>query len=124
MLLLARAEPCVLHKIKIVIVVLADLLQSIGEFLAAGEQLLETTKAAGHRFTAGVNDSGVGQNQMNQTNMAEVIGHLVDEKRCVTAMYSGIGQKLLTEGLQFLGVNITSSRGIWVHQKLPDDHPA
>ena len=52
-----------LHKIKIVIVVLADLLQPIGEFLAAGEQLLETTKAAGHRFTAGVNDSGVGQNQ-------------------------------------------------------------
>ena len=27
-------------------------------------------------------------------------------------MYSGIGQKLLTEGLQFLGVNISQAVGV------------
>ena len=42
---------------------------------------LKLLKQTGHRLAPHVDDSGVGQEQMNEADVAEVVRHLVDEAR-------------------------------------------
>ena len=79
-------------------VVAADVLQRIAEVLAAGKVLLESGKTAAERVAPRVDDAGVGQDQLDQADVREVVRHLVDEHRPVgLALDAGLGQKTLAQ---------------------------
>jgi hypothetical protein len=61
----------------------------IGKSLTVGKQLLETGKTTSHRMPSGIDYPGVGQNQVNQADMSEIVRHLVDEKRRAVAQNPG-----------------------------------
>src|SRR6267378_3339609 len=69
----------VLHEIDVVPVVAPQLAQIVAEFLAPSEELLVAGEAAAERVTPRVNDRGMGEHQMDETDMNEVAEHLVDE---------------------------------------------
>ena len=71
----------VAHELEIGAVVAGDVLDAVGELLAVGEQLLEVAEAAGHRLAPRVDDLRIGQHQVDEADVAEVVGHLVDEER-------------------------------------------
>ena len=91
-----------LHKIDIVAVVAANLGQPVGEVLTLAEQLLEAREATGHRVTSGVYDLCVGQHQVDEADMPEVVGHLVDEEGCALAMDGCVANVGLAEVAQFI----------------------
>ena len=69
------------HELEVGAVVAGDVLEAVGELLALGEQLLEVAEAAGHRLAPRVDDPGVGQDQVDEADVPEVVRHLVDEAR-------------------------------------------
>ena len=87
----------VAHQLEVRAVVARDVFQAVGEHLALGEQLLEVAEAAGHGVAARVDDPGVRQHQMNQTDVPEVVRHLVDEVGLIGAIDAGIAQVFLTQ---------------------------
>src|ERR1700731_4135886 len=70
-----------LHERDVIPVVKPQLTQVLTEFLAGNEKLFVAGEAAGERVTPRVDDRGVGKHQMDETNVAEVPEHLVDEVR-------------------------------------------
>ena len=48
-------------------------------------------------MASGVNDFGVGQYQVDQSDVAEIIGHLVYKKRSIAALDTGGLQVTLTQ---------------------------
>ena len=85
------------HQLQIGSVVTGDIVDAVGELLAIGEQLLQVTETARHRFTPRVDDPGVRQHQVNQAQVPEVVRHLVDEERLAGAVDAGVGQILRAE---------------------------
>ena len=75
----------VVHHPGVITVVLADVFQAISESLPAGEQLLEAGKTAAHRVAPRVDDLAVGQNQVDQSDVLEIIGHLIDKKWVISS---------------------------------------
>src|SRR6202034_2118763 len=69
------------HEGDVVAVVAAEVVEPVGEVLAACEVLLEAREAAAERMTAGVDDAGIGQDRLNEPDIQAVVRHLVDEKR-------------------------------------------
>ena len=69
------------HQPDVVAVVTADVVEAVTEVLAARELLLEQREAAGQRVPPHVDDPGVGQRQLDQADVREVVRHLVDEER-------------------------------------------
>ncbi len=53
-------------------------------------------------FTASIDNLCIGQHQFDQANVAEVIRHLVDEKRRTLPMNLGVADIFLTERGQLL----------------------
>src|SRR5256886_16378521 len=80
-----------LHELEVSAVVAGDVLDAVSELLAAGVQLLEVPETAGHRLAARVDDLGVRQHQMNETDVPGIVRHLVDEARVSAAGDAGIG---------------------------------
>ena len=87
----------VVHQPHVILVVLADFMQAVGEFLAAGEQLLEAAETTGHGLAPRVDDAGIRQDQVNQADVPEIVGHLVDKPGRVTAMNARVIEISLTE---------------------------
>ena len=88
-------------------VVLADLGELEGEGLALGEVLAVAAQARVHGMAARVDDPGVGQDQVQQPDVGEVVGHLVDEVARVTrAMQRGALQVFRPERMQVLGAQL------------------
>src|SRR5215469_2119936 len=86
------------HELEVGAVVPRDVLESIGECLALRKELLEVAEAAGHGLAAYVDDPGIGQNEVNQPDVPEVVRHLVDEARPARSpIGTGVAQVLLTE---------------------------
>src|SRR5215469_4860272 len=69
------------HEADVVAVVAAEILEVVGEALAVRELLLEARETAAERVAAGVDDPGVGQDQLNESDIEAVVRHLVDEER-------------------------------------------
>ena len=58
--------------------------------LAAGKQLFETAEATCERMAACVDNFRIRQNQVNQTDVAEIVGHFIDEKWFASSsLYAG-----------------------------------
>ena len=87
----------VVHQLHVLPVVVADFAQAVGELLAFAEQLLEAAEAARQRMSAGVDHLGVGQDELDQADVEEVVRHLVDEERGVAAVGAGVVDELLAE---------------------------
>src|SRR5210317_1816014 len=90
----------VCHQINIVSIVGAHVFERIGKFLSFGEELFKTTEATGHWPTPCVYNFGIGENQLNESNMTKVIGHLVYEKRCTSTMNPSLLNKFLAKFCQ------------------------
>ena len=75
-----------LHKADIVAVITTDLRKPVSEFLPFGEKLLEAGKAAIHRISTRIDDPGIGQDKVDQPDMAKIVGHFIDEERRIPAM--------------------------------------
>ena len=86
------------HEADIVAVVLCNVFLRVAEHLTLGEQLLEAAKAAGHGSTSSIDDLRIRQNQLDQTDVSEVIGHFIDEEGRPLPMHSGVVDVLLTHG--------------------------
>jgi len=81
----------------------AQLRQIVGEVLTACEVLLERGEAATERVAAGVDDARVGQHQVNETQVQEVVWQLVDEEGAAAlALDAGARQVVLTERAQLM----------------------
>ena len=88
------------HQIDIAAIIAADQIKPVGEFLTRGEQLFEVGETTAHRLAARIYDLRLGQDQLDQTNMPEIIGHFVNEEgRSVTMDTRGL-QEGLTQGLK------------------------
>ena len=94
------------HEIDVIGIVVADLGQSVGKLLPLREQLFEAGKAAVHRRAARIDDSGVGQDELDQSDMPEVVGHLVDEERRTAAMDPRVFDEFGSEGCKLLAAQI------------------
>ncbi len=70
----------VCHQINIVSIVGAHVFERIGKFLSFGEELFKTTEATGHWPAPCVYNFGIGENQLNESNMTKVIGILSMKK--------------------------------------------
>src|ERR1043165_1510533 len=89
------------HEVEGIGVVAADILEAIGEILAAREVLFEIREAAGERMPPHVDDLRAGQNELNQPHMAEVVGHLADEVWSIRLpLDSRAREKFLPEGFE------------------------
>jgi hypothetical protein len=94
------------HQLDIVGVVAADIVQAVGEALAAGEVLLEAGEAAGQRMPARVDELRVGQDQLDQADVQEIVRHLVDEERRIgLALDPRVPQITFAEGAQRIGIH-------------------
>ena len=91
-----------IREFDVVAIISAHILEVVTELLTFREQLLETTETTGHWMPAGVNNFGVGQNQVNKAKMPEIVWHFVNEKGGVLPMNAGIVNVLFAELLQFL----------------------
>src|SRR5579863_3932580 len=69
-----------IHELDIHPVIAADVLDAVRELLAGREKLFVIAEAAGEGVSAGIDDSGVGQDEMNQPKIAKIVRHLVDEE--------------------------------------------
>ena len=77
----ARRDPIEMrHQLHIIAVIQAEMLEIVGEFLAASIVLLEVGEAAGERVPAGIDDLRLGKHQPDETNVQPIVRHLVDEE--------------------------------------------
>jgi hypothetical protein len=90
------------HHLQVTGVVARNVLDAIGELLAGGEQLLEVAETARHRIAPRVDDFGIRQNEMNQTNVPGVVGVLVDEARFTGPIAARIGKIAVAEAFEIL----------------------
>ncbi len=70
-----------IHDGQILPIVAAETLEVVGERLSGGETLFEAAEARIHRVTSHVDDGRPRQHGVNQADMHEVVGQLVDEAR-------------------------------------------
>ncbi len=69
------------HQRHVVAVVPADIVEAVAEILSPRELLFENREATAERMAAGIDDPRVRQRQVNQSDVHEVVRHLVDEER-------------------------------------------
>src|ERR1700744_3540778 len=70
----------VAHEVQVAAVVARDVLDAVGEVLATGEELFQVAEAAGHGLAADVDDFRPRQHEVDEADVTEVVGHLVDEE--------------------------------------------
>ena len=94
------------HQLQISPVVTRDIVDAVGELLSIGKQLFQIAETARHRLTPRIDDPGVRQHQVNQPQVPEVVRHLVDEEGFAGAVDPGVGEILLAELSEILGVHL------------------
>ncbi|MFT5332578.1 MAG: hypothetical protein ACJAUG_002510 [Halioglobus sp.] len=90
-------------------------------YLPFREQLFKTTEATGHWMTPGVDNFRVRQDQMNQRNVAKIIGHFIDKKISTTATERSVFNKVVTKAFRLLGFQLRQYSG--VHRIAPQAPP-
>ena len=95
-----------LHQVHVIGEIAPDLGQPVSELLPLGEQLLEAGKTAIHRRAPGVDDLRIRQDQVDQADVAEIVGHLVDEEGRALPVDGRVLDVLLAEGLKLIGGKI------------------
>ena len=65
------------HQRDVVGVIATDFREAVGEFLPLGEELFEAREAAIHRRTARIDNLRVGQDEVDEADMPEIVRHLV-----------------------------------------------
>src|SRR5207249_2922267 len=100
------------HELQVGTVVARDVFDAVGEFLAVREQLLEVTETAGHRLAPRVDDPGVGQHQVDESEVPEIVRHLVDEACLAGAVDTCIAQVLLAEAAKIRGTHLRQHRRV------------
>ncbi len=109
------------HELHIAAVVPRYVVHAVRKLLARGKQLLEIAEATGHRLAARVDDPGVGQDQVNEPDVAEVVRHLVDEARrerttLARTIDAGVGDILLAKAAQCIRLEgVEHGRVAWIH---------
>src|SRR5262249_45676130 len=68
-----------LHQVRVVPVVAAEICKVVREAEAARKQLPVTREATPERMTPGVNDGGVREQKVDETDVTEITEHLVHE---------------------------------------------
>src|SRR5258708_3354902 len=96
----------VIHQLKVGSIIARDVIDAVRKLLTRCKQLLEIAETASHGLAARVDDPGVRQHQMNQTDVPEVVRHLVDKERPIGAVDVRIAQVLLAQAKQLLGTQI------------------
>ena len=101
------------HELDIGAVIAADVFEVVGEGVPVGVELLEVAEAAVHRIAARVDDPGIGQDQLDQRDVAEVVRHLVDEVRFAGAAVGlGIADVGLAERPALIGGQVRQHAGV------------
>src|SRR4051812_48495685 len=77
------------HELLVHPVVAGDILKAVGELLPRCKELFEVTEATRHRLAACIDDLRPWKHQVNETEVAEVVRHLVDEERPVQFSVNG-----------------------------------
>ena len=113
----------VIHHLDVVAVVKPCIREVVGELLALGKQLFETAEAAGHGVTARVDDRCIGQDEMDQPDVPEIVRHLVDEERRSLAMDAGIVDVFLAERFEFFIGQFGKYAGVFRCTVLPRPAP-
>ncbi len=72
------------HQLDVIAIKMADIFEGITEVLPSRKILFEIGKTAGQGMASCVDDFGVRQARLYQTDVQEVIGHLIDEKRAIS----------------------------------------
>ena len=80
----------VIHEAQVAAIVAAQILEVVAEGLTFGEVLLVGAEARIHRMAAHVDDGRVRQHRVDEADVAEVVGHLVDEVRPPGAQRRGL----------------------------------
>jgi hypothetical protein len=75
----------VIHERKVRAVVPAEMVKVVTERLSFREVLLVGAEARIDRVASRVDNGGVRQNRLNERDMAEIVGHLVDKVRSAAA---------------------------------------
>src|ERR1700730_3097432 len=89
------------HELDVVAIVTAEFAELVGKILAAREVLLEAGETAAQRMAARVDNARLGQHQVYESQVQEIVWQLVDEKgAAVLALDSGAREVILTEGAQ------------------------
>src|SRR6202171_1525101 len=89
------------HELDVVAIVTAEFGELVGKILAAGEVLLKAGETAAQRMAARVDNARVGQHQVYESQVQEIVWQLVDEKgAAVLALDSGAREIVLTERAQ------------------------
>jgi len=91
------------HQLEVGAVIAGDVFDAVGELLPRGKQLLEVAEAAGHRLAARVDDPGVREHELDQTQMPEIIRHLVDEVGLARAVDARVLKVFFAKSFAFLG---------------------
>ncbi|MGC2460837.1 MAG: hypothetical protein WA446_07690 [Steroidobacteraceae bacterium] len=105
----------VLHQLEISPVIARDVLNAAASLPPVGEQLLQITEAARHRLAPGIDNTGVGQYQVNQADMPEVVWHLANEVRLGGATDLGITQVFFAQPQIAFGLHIREHAQVtWV----------
>ena len=94
------------HQAHIVQIVLSNVLLIVAEHLPFCEQLLEAREAAGHGVPACINDFGIGQHELDEPNVAEVVGHLVDKEGRAHPVHLCIANEFFAQCRELLGRQI------------------
>ncbi len=102
----------VVHQPYIGPVVAPHFLQAVSELLTLAEQLFEATETAGHGVAPGVDHPGIGQYQANETDMQEIVRHLVDEQGRFTPVDPGILDVLFPEAPEIVLLQFVQDGGV------------
>ena len=110
-----------LHQPQVIGVITPDVIQIVREVLPLREQLLEHREPAGQRLAPGIDDPGIRQDQVNQPDVAEVVGHLVDEmRRARVAVDPGGGDVAVAQRGQFIAGQRGNIGGVAIGIFLPE----
>ena len=94
------------HDGYIIAIITADISKTISKALAPGEKLCEPTEAGCHWMPSGINYFGIGQYQMDQAYVQEIIRHFVDKKCAIASLNARAINIFLTQLLELACVQL------------------
>src|SRR5262249_22171246 len=95
-----------LHERYVLTVVASDFLEGVFELHALREELPEVAETTGHGLAPRIDDPGVGEDQVDEADVTQVVRHLVDEERRSLAVDTRILDIRLPHLPEFLGPQV------------------